>query len=404
MSATPRAASQGATPPASPASAGAPGVAPGPASSRAVLILSGYNIRAVVAFCRWADAHGIAFHLVARNADDPVLLTAYRDRVLLTRTGAQLAVADFAAWIAALRRRHGYADVLLLPSTEFLNRFMLAQRAALEAAGAIVPLPDAALYRQLSDKYSFGQLCGAAGIPVPAEYATVPDSFPFVAKPRSYAAINARQLKPYLIHDAGGLARFRGQEDPADFYFQQFVTGRSLYLLAYCPKQGTPVLFSQENLIQQKDGGSVILARASDFHRQPQAAPYLKLLSQAGFHGLIMIEVRQELETGQCHMIEANPRLWGPMQLVVDHDTGIFDAFLRDYGFAPESGATTAPGGYYFWCGGLADHAGAAYHQFSPAQFTDHYHAIVRGSLFLRDDTMALFRHELAPAPTGLQP
>jgi predicted ATP-grasp superfamily ATP-dependent carboligase len=373
-------------------------------SGRGVLILSGYNIRAVVAFCRWAGAHGIACHLVARDAGDPIFLTAYRERVLLTRTSAALTVADIAAWIAELRGHHGYRDVLLLPSTEFLNRFMLAQRAALEAAGAIVPLCDAALYQRLSDKYSFGQLCADAGIPVPAEHAALPDTFPFVAKPRSYAAISARQLKPYLIHDAAGLARFRRHEDPADYYYQQFVTGRSLYLLAYCPRNGAPVLFSQENLIQQKDGGSIILARVDDFHHQPQAAAYVELLASTGFHGLVMIEVRQDPKSGQCYMIEANPRLWGPMQLVVDHAAGIFDAFLRDYGFEPADHAVQAPGGLYFWCGGLADGADAVYHGFSPAQFTDHDHSILRSSLVLRDDTMPLFRHELAPATKELPP
>lgn len=366
--------------------------------STGILIVSGYNMRAVVAFCRWADARRLPFYLVARDRNDPVFLTAYRDRVLLTRDSRQLDAGKLAQWIALLRQRHGHNRALLLPSTEFLNRCMLAQRAELEAAGAVIPLVQRALYEQLSDKYSFGAMCQAAGIAVPAEYASLPGHFPFVAKPRNYASIGARQLKPHLIDDEAGLRRFLDQEDGADYYYQQFIDGRSLYLLAHVPRSGAPALFAQENLIQQPDGGSVILARADDFHLHPAARPYLDLLANCGFHGLVMIEVRLEPSSGTYYMIEANPRLWGPMQLVVDNDTGIFDSLLRDYGFAWQDPPPQSSQPWYFWSGGLADGAGARYHNYTPARFADRFQSIERASLFLRDDTMPLFRHELAPA------
>lgn len=363
--------------------------------AQGILIISGYNIRAVVAFCRWARSRAIPFHLVARDAADPIFLTDYAADVLLTRHGRQLEVDQFVHWRELLRERHGYQRVLLLPSTEFLNRFMLAQRAALEHAGYLVPLVDEALYCHLSDKYSFGQMCRQAGIAVPAEYESMPSRFPFVAKPRSYAGIGTRQLKPYLVYGTEQLERFQRDEDESDFYYQQYVEGRSLYLLAHIPRQGAPVLFSQENLIQQPDGGSVILARSDRFHLGGDARPYLDLLAGAGFHGLIMIEVRRTAE-GACYMIEANPRLWGPMQLVVDNPTGIFDSFLGDYGFpAPPAGTAPRAAPYYFWSGGLADRSAVRYHHFSAEQLVHDYHAIGRHDLFLRDDSMPLYRHEL---------
>ena len=368
--------------------------------AQGVLILSGYNIRAVVAFCRWATARGVPFHLVARDPSDPIFLTDYAAQVLLTRDSPKLDLAQVLYWAGLLRTRHGYARVLLLPSTEFLNRFMLAHRAALEQAGCMVPLVDQALYCQLSDKYSFGRLCGEAGIAVPAEYNILPDHFPFVAKPRSYAGIGTRQLKPHLVYGPAERERFLSQEDSADFYYQQYVEGRSLYLLACLPRAGAPALFSQENLVQQPEGGSVILARADDFHLHADALPYLALLAQAGFHGLIMIEVRRAAD-GTCYMIEANPRLWGPMQLVVDHPTGIFDAFLADYGFAtavPEptvATAGTAAVPCYYWSGGLQ--AGPpSYHNFSAAALAAQQAAIAAYDIFQRHDSMPLYRHEQA--------
>jgi hypothetical protein len=35
-----------------------------------------------------------------------------------------------------------------------------------------------------------------------------------------------------------------------------------------------------------------------------------------GFYGLVMIEVKEY--DNQFYMIEANPRLWGPSQLILD--------------------------------------------------------------------------------------
>lgn len=376
--------------------------------SQGILIVSGYNIRAVVAFCRWARARSLPFHLVARDAADPILLTDYRDRVLLVRDQPRLDLATVTHWLRTLRGEYGYTAVLLLPSTEFLNRFMLANTAALQAAGAIIPLVQQALYERISDKYSFGQMCADAGIAVPAEYTSVPQQFPFVAKPLSYAAISQRQLKPYLIYGAQDLAQFQARETAADYYFQEYVTGRSLYLLAYLPKTGAPLLYAQENLMQQPEGASVILARRDDFHRQPEAQRYVDMLAGAGFHGLIMVEVRQQA-SGQYVMIEANPRLWGPMQLLVDNNIDLFGALLREHGFSvPELPSQTGHGAYYFWSGGFSDAAQVAWHANYTAQdFVADYQAIHRDNLFLRDDSLPLYRAELHPddaAPTMTSP
>jgi len=41
-------------------------------NNQAVIVISGYNIRAVIAFCRWATAHDVNYHVVARSKEDPV--------------------------------------------------------------------------------------------------------------------------------------------------------------------------------------------------------------------------------------------------------------------------------------------------------------------------------------------
>jgi hypothetical protein len=87
------------------------------------------------------------------------------------------------------------------------------------------------------------------------------------------------------------------------------------------------------------------------------------------------------------------------MQLVVDNPTGMFDSFLADYGFplppAPPNSTAPRAAPYYFWSGGLADRGAVRYHHFSAEQLVQQHHAISRHDLFLRDDSMPLYRHEL---------
>ena len=363
--------------------------------SKGILVLSGYNTRAVIAFCRWARPRRVPFHIIARNETDPIFLTAFRDSVFLTRKREDLELDDFRGWISRIREQCSYREVLVLPSTEFLNRFMLHHRAAIESAGGIVPLVAEELYERISDKYSFAQTCAESGVPVPEEYQAIPDCFPFVAKPKSYASILNRQLKPYLILNRTALTDFRRSETADNYFFQRYIEGKSLYLLASIPRTEAPVLFAQENLIQQANGGSVILARPDNFHEQKPALDYLALLAQLGFHGLIMIEVRLDRGTQRHFMIEANPRLWGPIQLIVDSGVDFFGAYLRDYRFDIGSSPhrrQCRP--FYFWSGGLIGGTEPAYHNYSPNQFVREFNLISRHDLFLREDTLDLFRYE----------
>jgi predicted ATP-grasp superfamily ATP-dependent carboligase len=370
----------------------------------AILCLSGYNPRAVVALCRDAAARGWPLYLVARGRQDPIFRTTHAERVLVTRDTDTLTLDALLGWIATLRQRHGHAQVMIAPSTEFLNRLLLRERAALEAAGAVVPLVDEALYARISDKHSFGAMCQAHGLAIPDELPQPPATYPFVAKPLRYAGADGRQLKPHLILGPAERARFEQNERTADFYFQAFATGRSLYLLAHLGRDGRAVVGAQENLLQQKDGGSIILAQRSDFHWTDEAGRYLAMLRAEGFHGLIMVELRQDLDSGRCVMIEANPRLWGPMQFALDNGLDLFGGLWRDaFGSEPTPRPTLpAPGGgaYYFWSGGLVPASQPyAFHQYDAARLLNEHAAIAACDLFDRDDSRALYHHELSPTP-----
>src|SRR5438046_2675739 len=120
-----------------------------------LLVLSGFNIRAVIALCRRAADASVPVHLIARNGHDPIYLTSYASQVFEERIHPQLYLATITGWIRRLRTKYLYARVVLAPSTEFFNRVLLKNRAAIEEAGGIVPLVNEDRYAQLSDKHAF---------------------------------------------------------------------------------------------------------------------------------------------------------------------------------------------------------------------------------------------------------
>lgn len=363
-----------------------------------LLVISGYNIRAVVALCRWASNHNMVPHIVARNADDPIYLTAYKQHVILERNNPTLGAADFCQWLRNLKEKYDYASVFIAPSSEFLNRFLLEHRGAIASAGGIVPLVSKKLYESVSDKYAFREMCESYAIPAPKFFDVAPSEFPFVAKPKTYASSSGRQLKPHLIFNKDDWQAFKRSEDENDYYFEEYVDGRSLYLLAHISKSGEATTYAQENLIQQAKGGSIVLARYDEFYLTEAAEDYLRMLRNVGFHGLIMIEVRSSLKQKKYVMIEANPRMWGPIQFVVDNNVDMIGELMRDYRVYVEPlSVEPLSQRYYFWSGGLSwAQQPFAFHNYSSAKFLQDYKKLVRADIFNRPDTQELFQHELA--------
>ena len=361
-------------------------------------MFSGFNIRAVVAFCRFATRWKIPFHIVAVSENDPIFQTAYAKHVFLIRDSSELCDKQVLKWMNEIRTLNRLDRVVVLPTSEYLNRFLLLHRSTFEDAGHVIPLAESSLYDQLSDKKSFAEICQKHGLGIPREFDSQPVQLPFVAKPLRYASTKTgKQLKPWLITNEDEQAEFQGKEVEADFFFQEYVQGKSIYLLYYVSSTDSDVCFSQENLIQQSNGGSIVAARTADAHFAPVADDYLKMLKSLGFHGVIMVELKQT--NGQYTMIESNPRFWGPIQFVIDQGVPIVRQFMTELGFDNMSKCQTVPVPnqdlLYFWSGGISEAAQPlAFHNYTPDNFSNDYPMLICNDVFLRDDTIELYAQE----------
>ncbi|WCO01140.1 hypothetical protein [Psychroserpens ponticola] len=367
-----------------------------------VLIMSGYNNRAVVSFCRFCEKNDISFFIIAMGEDDIINFTEYSKYIILKRKSKALHLDDFLLYKNKIKEKHDIDKLVVLPSSEFLNRFLLDNLTELEENNFIVPLTDEKLYQEVSDKYSFCELCEKNDIRIPKEYRSIDEAnIPFVAKPKQYF-IDGKitNEKPVLIMNKGDYESFNQQKNKDDFYYQEFVGGDSFYLLYYFSKNGEYSVFSQKNLIQQDNGLSIIGAKSSDFHHNNIADKYADLFVKKGFVGLIMIEVKAFND--EVYMIEANPRLWGPSQLILDANMDLFYKFALDFGLINEEynySSIYKEDITYFWSGGihqdLDNNNQPVFHQYDELSFFNEYQNWVQNDVYLKEDSISVYFSEL---------
>ena len=303
---------------------------------RMLIIFSGYNQRAVIAFLRTLERNKIdEYCIIASSEDDTILLTDYRNKVDYVRKIKQLDLKEITTLLRNIKEKRDVDELVIVPSTEGLNRFILTHREILENEGCIIPLVNRALYEQISDKESFYKVCLKQGIKVP-QIIDFPKVFSdrFVAKPKKYISKDGNVYSPILVLNEEEYERFTQNYSIDLFDYQEYVDGESYYLLYYFNKDGDIYKYSQKNYVQQPGGKSIIAAEGTTIHNDEISHSYESLIKKMNYHGFIMIEVRKH--NGDYYMIEANPRLWGPSQLFVDAKVPIFEGFLKEMRFIDE--------------------------------------------------------------------
>lgn len=365
------------------------------------MVFSGFNQRAVIAFLRTLKANNIDYAIIAKSQEDDIFLTDYKEKVLAIRSSLSLNLEDLLSSIKMVKEQTQAEEYIIAPTTEALNRFLLEKRELFEKNGCVIPLVKKELYEQISDKYSFGKICSKNNILIPKEFKFSKNMIlPVVAKPKKYFSSTKREiLSPIIIKHSIDFELFCENYNIEDFYYQEYVNGKSLYLLYYFHRNGMIYKLSQENLIQQPDGKSMVAAISSDFHNSSESQKYESLFKNINFFGLVMVEVKQQ--NNKNYMIEANPRFWGPSQLFVDAEMNFFEAFLHDFGLlkqiniSEESFHSTK----YFWFGGMQKYLDAfeklVFYNYDLNLLFNEFWIFLRNDIYLREDTSNIFTKEV---------
>ncbi|WP_168928978.1 ATP-grasp domain-containing protein [Paenibacillus dokdonensis] len=364
-------------------------------NKKAFIIISGFNPRAVIALCRVFTEYSLPFYIIALSPEDPITFSSYQLNIKWIRSDQKLNLDELLKAIGYIKESLDLDEVIVVPSSEGLNRFLLSYRQLFRNNDIIVPLVTSELYELISDKYSFGELCKSRGLAVPHEY-TMNEihRFPVVAKPRQYSN-SGLALSPVIIYSNTELARFREMYRTEDFYFQEYVDGESYYLLFSFDKEGNSVSFSQKNLIQQGNGKSVVLAESSNIHLEKIGFEYNKLFTDLGYFGVVMVEIKRNSSID--YMIEANPRFWGPLQLVLDCKVPLIENWIKMCGLPIENNLRDiSQSGTYLWLYGLTSSLkikSIMYH--TDESILENLPLLINNDIYLRKDSYAYFLEEM---------
>lgn len=366
-----------------------------------LIIFSGFNQRAVIALCRTLELCNFRYVIFAHSKEDSIFKSKYKDKVIAVRRCKYLDIDDFSVCISKIGIKKN-EKWLIAPTSEALNYFLLEHKQNIRKLGCDLALVNKELYHKISNKISFIELCNNFGIPVPPSVPLKKEvKTPVVAKP--YVTVNdsGKTLYPIIIKNEAQLEVFLRDKDRTNYFFQKYVYGPSYYLQYYVYENGYIDRFSMRNLVQQPDGKSIVAAEVAFIENEKRFEIFEKMLRTIGYRGLIMFEIMfEDSKMDNFFAIEANPRMWGPSQLMVDAGRNLFVSFLNDYyklNLKMDISKKSNLSDIYFWGSGFLcpqfQCKGMKWH-ISKKEFWSKYRFFVQNEIYDREDTKDIFISE----------
>jgi len=371
-----------------------------------VILFSGFNQRSVIAMCRTLKACNIEFHIIAHTPQDTIFQTIYASYISSVRTNPMLDIDDLCDCIESIRAGTSKRFVIA-PTSEAMNLFLLEHRERIEQAGDVLPLVPETLYREISDKATFITRCRKYNISIPEELPSSDlPSLPVIAKPYYGISPDGRRLYPLLLYTEQDWDQFTSMPDRNLYFIQRYINGPNYYLQYYFHTSGQVDRFSMRNLVQQPDGKSIVAAEPAHLHLEKTYCVFETLLQDMGFHGLIMIELM--FENDQFYMIEANPRMWGPAQLMIDAGNNLYVSFINDlfeYDLPLDICGKMENSLYFWWAGFWGPQLQGKPMKWycSPSEFWEKYTECLQSEIYCRQDTRGIFLREAQALPLPMR-
>ncbi len=265
---------------------------------------------------------------------------------------ALLSPAEFVAEVTSLIER--WRIDMVMPITESSLLALLPERGLL---GALIPFPDVAVFRAITDKGAVLAAAQQLGIATPRqvvlrgrESLQTMDlallDYPVVLKPsRSIGEHDGQRVALQVLHvaDAKSLRPVIDSLDDAAFplLIQQRIVGpgTGVFLLVW---NGTVrAVFAHRRLREKPPSGGV-----SVYSESVAADPALversrRLLERMNWNGVAMVEYKLDASTGVPYLMEVNGRFWGSLQLAIDAGVD-FPALLVEAALGASASAVTS--------------------------------------------------------------
>lgn len=259
-------------------------------------------------------------------------------------------IADIKSVVA--RRR---VDVLF-PMTEVTTLLVTGNRTALPYSCSL-PFADTSAIATASDKAQVVALAQELGVPTPATHVvadvaatvSIPGNLPFpiVVKPsRSRIRTRSGWISTGVSYATDRTAlQARLEHLPAAAFpvlLQERIEGPGRGIFA-CFDRGRPVVFFAHRRLREKPPSGGVSVLCESVAADPLALDYAaRLLGRLGWHGVAMVEFKEDRRDGSMRLMEINARFWGSLQLAIDAGVD-FPCILADLAVGR---APAAPPGY----------------------------------------------------------
>ena len=225
----------------------------------------------------------------------------------------------------------GEVDVVV-PVTDVAMHAVAAKQDALRHHCAVACPPFAA-YSAANDKWELLQRARACGVPVPQTLYVRGESelrdvsgaltYPVVVRstrsriqaPNGWVRTTAhyagsRQALERLFAGVEYLARYPS-------LIQQRIVGPGIAIFVLCDRGEVLTAFAHRRLREKPpSGGASVLSESAPVDAQLRDFA-ARLLGPIGWHGVAMLEFKQDAASGKPYLMEINGRFWGSLQLAI---------------------------------------------------------------------------------------
>jgi len=222
---------------------------------------------------------------------------------------------------------------VVMPATDVTTYAIARNQDALRLhTGLAVPPFDA--FERLTDKASLMHRARKCGIPTPTTHVvdgiaalrSVQDqvTFPAVVKPTRSRIPTAAGWMAARVHYVSNQAELRRLYRETTYLasypslIQERIEGRGMGVFVLCERGVVRTSFQHLRVRERPPSGGVSVlseSHAVDPTLREQAA---RLLEPLGWHGVAMLEYKENRRTGTPVLMEVNGRFWGSLQLAID--------------------------------------------------------------------------------------
>ncbi len=217
-------------------------------------------------------------------------------------------------------------DISMIIPVGFIDNITIARYRHL-FKGVIIPIPEYEKILEVSNKLTLGRMLKKLGIKYPETSRYVRNrlevDYPVVLKGLSDAS------KPvYILHKTA----FRNLSiRDSKTIVQQFIVGIGHGYFALAKDGEIYLEFCHKRIIEDPPiGGPSVVA--CSYYDPVLIRLGRRIVKHLKWNGVIMVELKKDVETGEYYVIEINPKFWGSLELSqacgVDFTKALIDLFL----------------------------------------------------------------------------